>query len=117
MRGRACWVAAVLLVWIGCMTTMRPDPTLEHPWVGCIADSPLAIAQRPAPGGGRLLPEVVRVIGATSGEDGERWKVLRAGEFNPERWQPWEKEKIQFQGCGAEADAVQQVFAARSVEQ
>lgn len=79
---------------------LLPDPTPEHPRVGCIADSPFESRQKHTVEGNRILPEMVRVIGVTSAEDGERWKVLRAGERDPRAWQPWEKSRIQFYGCG-----------------
>lgn len=61
---------------------------------------------------GRMLPEVVRVIGVYESPSGEQWKVLRSGEFNVDNWQPWPKRKIQFFGCGPEADAVSAVTGA-----
>ena len=114
MRGRTWWVAALLLITVQCVTSLRPDPTPERPWVGCIADSPFVPfvpRQKLSASGARMLPEVVRVIGTTSIEDGERWKVLRAGEFNVKNWQPWAKGKIQFAGCGPEAEAVREVMS------
>jgi hypothetical protein len=115
MRGRACWVAAFIVVLIHCSSALgpEPDPTPDRPRVACIADSPLPAMQLRKATGTRLLPEVVRVIGVTSGEDGERWKVLRAGEFDATQWQPWPKEKIQFTGCGPEADASREVLGVR----
>ncbi len=55
---------------------------------------------------GRILPEIVRVIGIYESSQGDEWKVLRAGEFNPQKWQPWPKDQIQFRGCGPEGDAL-----------
>jgi hypothetical protein len=116
MRGRACWVAAFIVVLIHCSSFRsrpEPDPTPDRPKVACIADSPLPAMQLRKATGTRLLPEIVRVIGVTDGEDGERWKVLRSGEYDATQWQPWPKEKIQFSGCGPEADAFAQVIAAQ----
>src|SRR5581483_2855940 len=93
------------------------DPTSDRPRIGCIADSPLPQAQiRNRQSCGRVLPEIVRIVGTYLDADGvpmldeygnEQWKILRAGEFNPEHWQPWSKKKIQTMGCGPEGDALQ----------
>jgi hypothetical protein len=112
---RACWVAGMLLVAIHCATAPELVPTPERPTIGCIADSPFIGRQKTSHEGNRLLPEIVRLIGMTSPEDGERWKVLRQGEQNPDNWQPWPKEKIQTgRACGPEADAFREI-AARKV--
>lgn len=116
LRGGFFFLLAIAaLVWViglgGCASAIPPDPTPERPRIACIADSPLPARQISKGSGNRLLPEIVRVIGVTTAEDGERWKVLRAGEFDPEKWQPWPKRKIQFHGCGPEAEAVKEVVA------
>lgn len=85
--------------------------TFEHPVVACIADSPFAARQLNPITGGRVLPEVVRVGGLTSMEDGQRAKVLRAGETDPGAWQPWPVEKLQTRGCGQEAEAMREAVA------
>ena len=99
-------------VFISCASAPPPrrTPTVESPDIGCILPT---LAQRgKVPG--TLLPEIVRVIGITPIEDGERLKVLRAGEFNPSNWQPWPKELIHFGAiCGREADAFRELDAVR----
>lgn len=112
--GALAFFVAILALAARC-AVVPPDPTPDRPRVGCIADSPLAPMQRRAPGGARLLPEVVRVIGTTSFEDGERWMVIRgvyiaanckgANVYDREKcdWQPFAREAIQFHGCGPEA--------------
>lgn len=77
------------------------DPAPDHPKFGCIYPT----ANQNARADGKLLPEIVRVIGVTSPEDGERWKVLRAGEYDPKKWQPWPKNAIRFTGCGVQMEA------------
>jgi hypothetical protein len=77
-----------------------PDPSFEAPRVGCRADS----FGKSGPNGGKLLPVIVRIIGVTPAEDGERWKVLLPGEFDPENWVPMAKEEIRFVMCGPEAE-------------
>lgn len=113
----------VVLNLAGCASSHVPtDPTPAHPKIACIADSPLPAAQLSKRTGNRLLPEIVRLIGVTSPEDGERWMVMRGGFYNPAKcagenihdrskcdWQPWPKEKIQTIGCGPEANAFREL--------
>lgn len=114
--------AAILAISVlaSCASAPRADPTPERPRVGCIADSPFPVRQKLSPGGSRLLPEIVRVIGVTSMEDGERWMIVRGGAYSAQacadpwdrercEWVPMEKEHIQFSGCGPEAEAVREV--------
>lgn len=132
-RGGACWrrhalgialrvaiyVGGVIagLAWVMGMAACRPryavvaDPTVARPRVGCIATSPFpAFQAKHKVSGSRLLPEIVRVIGVTSIEDGERWKVLRQGETDPEKWVPYSRTEIQFGGgCGPEAAAFEEL--------
>jgi hypothetical protein len=75
----------------------------------------MASFSKPGPNGGRLLPEIVRVIGVTPFEDQERWMVVRGtyiaancrGEALKDRskceWVPYPREAIKFVGCGPEA--------------
>jgi hypothetical protein len=106
-----------------CATPVPASP--DSPKVACIAKSPFAAAQgKPGPNGGRLLPEVVRVIGVTSMEDGERWKVVRGtyiaakcrgelvNDFSSCEWVPFDRDQIQFVGCGKEADSIRQIALA-----
>lgn len=80
----------------------------EHPKVGCFAPKTSDSAGHQ----GKLLPEVVISIGLTPIDDSERVKVLRAPDFNPEKWEPHPKEEIVFGGrCRAGAD-LQQMFDA-----
>jgi hypothetical protein len=104
----------------GCTSVrIEPDPTPQDPQVWCIADSPIPAAQLNRRTGNRLLPELVRVIGRTSPEDGERLMVIRGvyvaakclGELLWDRqscdWQPWPVEKLQRgAACGPEASAL-----------
>jgi hypothetical protein len=106
--GRVCWGAAVLVVLVHCASGPGLDPTPERPKVGCI----LPTMRQQGQVQGKLLPEVVRIIGVTSFEDGQRYKVLRAGEFDTARWQPWEREKIRFNGCGMEVEAFRDLMRA-----
>lgn len=94
MRGRACWAAAfvVVLINLNCATALEQDPTPERPKVGCI----LATQKQQSQVSGRLMPEKVIVIGITSAEDGERWKVLRGPDFALDDWQPHDREAIHF---------------------
>ena len=105
-------VAVLCAALAGCssLPPLPRDPTPERPIVACIADSPFAPKQKLSATGNRLLPEIVRLIGVTPDADGGRWMVLRAGEFDPENWQPWEKSRIQTFGCGPEADAMREVM-------
>lgn len=131
--GGACWrrhalriavravayiaAAVAVTVWVITMAACRPryaveiDPTATRPRVGCIASSPFpAFQAKHKVSGSRLLPEIVRVIGVTSLEDGERWKVLRQGETDPENWVPYARGEIQFGGgCGPEAAAFEEL--------
>ena len=67
-------------------------PTPEKPRVGCL----LATQEQQAKVAGRLLPETVLVIGETPPEDGERWKVIRAPDWNPDEWLPYERTVVRF---------------------
>jgi hypothetical protein len=82
----------------------RDEPTREHPKIGCITSTLRELASV----AGKMLPEIVRVIGTYSSD---KWMVLRSGEFNERHWQPWPKEKIRFIGCGREADAFREIEA------
>jgi hypothetical protein len=94
----------------GCTST-RSEPTPDRPTVACIKPPPFNPAT-----GNRVLPEIVRIIGITSPEDGERYMVIRgtyfptncAGDLLKDRdscpWLPFQKEQILFI-CGREADA------------
>lgn len=77
------------------------DPTPERPRIGCLMPTIEQQSQVP----GKLLPEIVRVIGFTSAEDGHRAKILRAGQFDVTKWQPWPEKSIRYVGCGPEAEA------------
>ena len=108
MRGRACWAAVFIVVLIHCASQpkLRPDPTPEKPWVACIADAPFPILRAKSPTGNRYLPEIVKIIGYTPLEDGNRFKVLPRNERDPEKWLPFAQEKIQFPPhCGPEQSA------------
>lgn len=111
MHGRACWAAAVLVVLIHCASgpSIQQDPTTERPKVGCI----LPTASQQARIAGRLLPETVLVIGVTSMEDGERWKVVRAPDFNHEEWEPHGREAIKFGSRCQVGSTLDQFSAAR----
>lgn len=105
MRARFALFFALMA---GCGSTHPIDPSPEHPRIGCIKPT-----QRQRIGvEGKILPEVVRIIGTTPPEDGERWKVLRSGEYDATKWQPWSKESISFVGCGSEAAAFREVIGA-----
>ena len=69
-----------------------PDPTPEKPKVGCL----LATPDQQARVGGRILPETVLIIGTTSFEDGGRWKVVRAPDWNQEEWLPYANDAVHF---------------------
>jgi hypothetical protein len=116
-----CIAACALVIGLsGCATSAhgpRPDPTPDAPWIGCIAKSPFPAMQKHTPGGSRLLPEIVRIIGLTPIEDGERLMVIR-GVYTPAKcrgdllwnrtscdWQPFAREEVQTRGCGPEASA------------
>lgn len=106
-----------LLLPVRC-SSVPVEPSPENPRVACIAKTPFAPFQKASPNGSRLLPEIVRVIGKTSPEDGERWKVVRgiyfadkcAGELVNDldscEWLPFAQAEIQFVGCGPEADSI-----------
>lgn len=138
------WIAAYFFIVAigGCAHTQKiqPDPTPSHPIIACIADAPLEGGDGPAyrkfqkknmqARGQRVtLPEIVRLIGVTSFEDGSRWMVMRgvyfaehcSGENLYDRslcdWQPWPKEKIQLKGCGAEAQALKEMQGFRGADQ
>ena len=96
-------------------------PTPDHPRVGCIGAAPDALCDGPAcrelakknrhnKGQRVLMPEIVLVVGVTSVQDGERWKVLRQGERDPEKWLPYRRDEVVFDRCGAEADAYREVM-------
>jgi hypothetical protein len=125
-------VSIVIVVGIaGCASSrIASDPTPENPKVACLADSPLPAAQLSKRTGNRLVPEIVRLIGVTSAEDGERWMVVRGGFYDPAKcagpnvhdrskcdWQPWPKEKVQTIGCGPEASAFKELQRASAEAQ
>jgi hypothetical protein len=105
MSSRAAIVAAFLVV--GCASVPRPDPTPDHPRVGCRVDSVGGPAMRVE---GKLLPAVVRVIG-TYEHNQDEWKVLLPGEQDVTKWVPIQKSLIRFVGCGSEVDAFNEVFS------
>jgi hypothetical protein len=121
--GAAVAVASSLGLSACATSHLAADPTPLHPKIACIADSPLPAAQLSKRTGNRLLPEVVRLIGVTPAEDGERWMVVRGGFYDSAKcagenlhdrskcdWQPWPKEKIQTgPGCGPEANAFREL--------
>ena len=121
--GPAAAIIAIVAL-ASCTSAPRPDPTPEHPRVGCIADSPFPARQKLSLGGSRLLPEIVRIIGSTSLEDGERWMIVRGGAYSAQacadpwdrercEWLPYDKREIQTGGaCGPEADAHRDLMAA-----
>jgi hypothetical protein len=73
-------------------TVAEIEPTSEQPREGCIPVPPSEQANH----AGTIAPEIVRVIGTTSLEDGQRWKVLRGPEFDPRHWLPFERDAIKF---------------------
>ena len=79
----------------------------DHPCIGCV----LPTMNQQSHVEGKLLPSIVRVIGQTSPEDGERWKVLKDGEQNPSRWVPMDQETVRFGAvCGMEARSFEDIF-------
>jgi hypothetical protein len=82
--------------------------SVEHPKAGCFIATP----KQNATIAGKFQPEIVISIGLTELEDGERVKVLRAPDFNPDRWEPHLKEEVVFGArCRAGGD-LQQMFDA-----
>jgi hypothetical protein len=106
------FVAASLLALTGC-ASVAPDPSPEHPRVACIARG---LGQLNPLTGGKVMPEIVRLIGRTSPEDGERWMVVR-GYYNRQAcvsdlmgaecgWLPFHGDEIRIGAvCGPEAQA------------
>lgn len=83
-------------------------PSPQRPKVGCI----VATLRQNGTHEGKILPEVVLVIGSTPIDDGARWIVLRAPDFNAKQWEPHSKEEILFGArCKAGAE-LQQMFDA-----
>lgn len=81
----------------GCASMRRsdpaPTPTDQSSWiVGCLL-APLSQQARFA---GTLLPETVLWIGETPLEDGHRLMILRAPDWDPESWLPYEREAVTF---------------------
>lgn len=118
--------AVVALVIMACASGPTPEPTAVAPQVGCIMPT---LRQSASAGSatvdgkvyeGKRLPEIVRIVGTYTDADGfplldeygnEQWKILRSGEFNPDNWQPWAKNKITLGArCGREADAFRETL-------
>jgi hypothetical protein len=101
-------LAALAAFCVSCASAPIDYGSPEHPKVGCFTATP----KQNASIAGKFMPETVISIGLTSMEDGERVKVLRAPDFNPEKWEPHPKEEIVFGGrCRSGAD-LQQMFDA-----
>lgn len=106
---RAVLAALIAAVLISCADAPSIDyGSPENPKVGCFVATP----KQNATIAGKFQPEIVISIGLTSMEDGERVKVLRAPNFNPEKWEPHSKEELVFGArCRAGSD-LQQMFDA-----
>ena len=85
------------------------EPSVSHPKVGCIVST----LDQESHVAGKLLPEIVRVIG-TYEHNSDEWMVLRSGERNPAKWVPIPKSDVRFINCG-ESDA-SRIFARTSAE-
>lgn len=102
---------AITIITLWHCATLPPDPTPEHPLIGCI----MPTLQQVSHSAGQPRPEVVKVIGETPIDDGKRWIVLRGPNFDPKKWEPHSKEEIVFgPRCGPEVDAFRNLFNASS---
>lgn len=111
---------AVVVLITGCASASQPDPTPQRPQIACISES--SVPQMNPRTGGKVLPEIVRLIGVTSAEDGERWKVVR-GLYNADAcaldvdgdacgWLPYDRSQIKTGAvCGPESVAMLELQA------
>jgi hypothetical protein len=107
MRYLAAVLTTAFLFSCSSADAARP-PSPEHPKVGCIAPT----LRQSGSHEGKILPEIVIVTGETPIDDGARWIVLRAPDFDPKKWEPHSKEEIVFGArCKAGRD-LQEMFDA-----